>query len=86
MTYGEFCKRRRSSNYKVGDKVWFFHVVGFDNCGPKTAIDAGIIQSVEDDITLFYGVRPLSTPEDTFCEVSVLKADMRKFRKNEKEV
>ena len=86
MTYSEFCKRRRSSNYKVGDKVWFFHVVGFDNCGPKTAIDAGIIQSVEDDITPFYGVRPLSTPEDTFCEVSVLKADMRKFRKNEKEV
>ena len=83
MTYGEFVKRRRSSTYKVGDKVWFFHVVGFTDCGAKTAVDAGIIEYTEDNTTLFYGVRPLSTPEDTHCVVSVPKEDMRKFRKNE---
>ena len=83
MTYSEFIHRRKSSTYKVGDKVWFYNITGFTSMGAKTEIQAGVVIYTEDDYSAFYGVRPLDTAEDTYCEVRVLKTDMRKFRKKE---
>ena len=81
MTYSEFSKIRRSSRYKVGDKVWFERIVSFSNTGARTAIEMGTVEYLPDDYSCFYGIRPCSTDEDTFCIIDTLPRDMRKVRK-----
>ena len=84
MSYSEFIDRRRSSKYSVGDYVYFERITGYSDIGlPVRTISVGTIRFVEDETTCFYGVRPLDTPEDTWCIIDVLPRDMRKLRKAE---
>lgn len=73
MSFSEFVKIRKSSKYKVGDKVWFYDIV-------SGKIGSGIIEILPDKYSVFYGVRPLNTPEDEWCIVDLLPVDIRKMR------
>lgn len=82
MTYGEFRKIRRCSKYKLGDKVYFEMTTGYNEyCLPVQEITVGIIVDLPDNSTVFYGVRPIDTDEDTYCRISVRAENMRKVRK-----
>ncbi len=82
MTHSEFIKRRKSSKYNIGDKVYFEHILGWNANGlPISKIDIGIVESLPDSCSVFYGVSLMNT--DSFCLIDVLPRDMRKMKKGE---
>lgn len=81
LNYSDFVHRRKSSKYKVGDRVYMYYVAGWDGAFPIHKIEGGIVEYTEDDI--FYGIRPISTPDDMHCIIRCIPRDMRKLRKGE---
>lgn len=73
MSYSEFLKIRKSPRYKVGDKVWFFDLV-------SGKVGSGTVEILPDEYSVFYGIRPLETPQDVWCIVNLLPGDIRKMR------
>lgn len=76
MSYSEFSRRRKSSKYNIGDKVYIYDIA-------TRQIMSGVVVDVPDEYSVFYGVRPMSTPKDSFCQIDVLTCDMRKIKKGE---